>query len=33
MLPLIDRAEKNANAVIAQQKVLTQVGEALKAQA
>ncbi|WP_372526937.1 methyl-accepting chemotaxis protein [Piscinibacter sp.] len=31
MLPLVDRAEKNANTVIAQQKILTQVGEALRA--
>ena len=31
MLPLVDRAEKNANTVIAQQKVLTQVGQALRA--
>jgi twitching motility protein PilJ len=30
MLPLVDRAEKNANVVIAQQKVLTQVGQALR---
>jgi twitching motility protein PilJ len=30
LLPLVDRAEKNANVVIAQQKVLTQVGEALR---
>jgi twitching motility protein PilJ len=30
VLPLVDRAEKNANTVIAQQKVLTQVGESLK---
>ena len=31
MLPLVDRAEKNANIVIAQQKTLTQVGQALRA--
>ena len=31
MLPLVDRAEKNANTVIAQQKILTQVGQALRA--
>ena len=30
VLPMVDRAEKNANTVIAQQKVLTQVGESLK---
>jgi twitching motility protein PilJ len=30
VLPLVDRAEKNANTIIAQQKVLTQVGESLK---
>ena len=30
MLPLVDRAEKNANTVIAQQKILTQVGQALR---
>ena len=31
LLPLIDRAEKNANTVIGQQKTLTQVGQALRA--
>jgi twitching motility protein PilJ len=31
VLPLVDRAEKNANVVIAQQKILTQVGQALRA--
>src|SRR5438105_1871335 len=31
MLPLVDRAEKNANTVIAQQQILTQVGQALRA--
>jgi twitching motility protein PilJ len=31
VLPLVDRAEKNANTVIAQQKILTQVGQALRA--
>src|SRR5206468_2274768 len=31
LLPLVDRAEKNANAVLAQQKTLTQVGQALRA--
>ena len=30
LLPLVDRAEKNANTVIAQQKTLTQVGQALR---
>ena len=30
MIPLVDRAEKNANTVIAQQKILTQVGQALR---
>ena len=30
MMPLVDRAEKNANAVLAQQKTLIQVGRALK---
>ena len=30
-LPLVDRAEKNANIVIAQQKTLTQVGQSLRA--
>jgi twitching motility protein PilJ len=30
LLPLVDRAEKNANTVIAQQKILTQVGQALR---
>ena len=30
VLPLVDRAEKNANTLIAQQKVLTQVGQALR---
>lgn len=31
LVPLIDRAEKNANIVLAQQKTLTQVGQALRA--
>ena len=31
VLPLVDRAEKNANTVIGQQKILTQVGQALRA--
>jgi twitching motility protein PilJ len=31
LLPLVERAEKNANTVIAQQKILTQVGQALRA--
>ncbi len=31
VLPLVERAEKNANTVIAQQKILTQVGQALRA--
>jgi twitching motility protein PilJ len=31
MQPLVDRAEKNANTVIAQQKILTEVGQALRA--
>ena len=31
MLPLIDKAEKNAKAVLDQQKVLTQVGQSLRA--
>jgi twitching motility protein PilJ len=31
LMPLVDRAEKNANAVLAQQKTLTQVGQALRA--
>ncbi len=31
MLPLVDRAERNANTVISQQKILTQVGQALRA--
>jgi twitching motility protein PilJ len=31
LVPLVDRAEKNANIVIAQQKTLTQVGQALRA--
>jgi twitching motility protein PilJ len=31
LMPLIDRAEKNANTVVAQQKILTQVGQALRA--
>lgn len=31
LLPLVDRAEKNANTVVAQQKILTQVGQALRA--
>jgi twitching motility protein PilJ len=30
LVPLVDRAEKNANTVIAQQKILTQVGQALR---
>jgi twitching motility protein PilJ len=30
VLPLIDKAEKNANLIIGQQKVLTQVGQALR---
>lgn len=30
LMPLVDRAEKNANTVIAQQKILTQVGQALR---
>jgi twitching motility protein PilJ len=30
MLPYVDRAEKNANTVMAQQKILTQVGKALR---
>ncbi len=30
LLPLVDRAEKNAKTVIAQQKILTQVGQALR---
>ena len=30
MMPLVDRAEKNANAILAQQKTLIQVGQALK---
>ena len=30
VLPLVDRAEKNAKTIIGQQKVLTQVGESLK---
>ena len=30
MMPLVDRAEKNANAILAQQKTLLQVGQALK---
>jgi len=30
VLPLVDRAEKNANTIIAQQKILTQVGESLR---
>jgi len=30
VLPLVDRAEKNANTVLAQQKVLTQVGQSLR---
>ena len=30
LMPLVDRAEKNANAVLAQQKTLTQVGQALR---
>ena len=31
LLPLVDRAERNAHTVIAQQKILTQVGQALRA--
>ena len=31
MMPLVDRAEKNANTVVSQQKILTQVGQALRA--
>jgi len=31
LMPLIDRAEKNASVVLAQQKTLTQVGQALRA--
>ncbi|MEW6704623.1 MAG: methyl-accepting chemotaxis protein [Pseudomonadota bacterium] len=31
LVPLVDRAEKNANIVISQQKTLTQVGQALRA--
>ena len=31
LLPLVDRAEKNANTVVSQQKILTQVGQALRA--
>ena len=30
MIPLVERAEKNANTVLAQQKILTQVGQALR---
>ncbi|HEX3142105.1 MAG TPA: type IV pili methyl-accepting chemotaxis transducer N-terminal domain-containing protein, partial [Rhizobacter sp.] len=30
MVPLVDRAEKNANTVMGQQKILTQVGKALR---
>ena len=30
MIPLVDRAEKNANTVMGQQKILTQVGKALR---
>ena len=30
LLPLVDRAEKNANTVVSQQKILTQVGQALR---
>jgi len=30
MVPLVDRAEKNANIVMSQQKILTQVGKALR---
>lgn len=30
LMPLVDRAEKNANTIIQQQKVLTQVGQALR---
>jgi len=31
LMPLVDRAEKNANMVVSQQKILTQVGQALRA--
>ena len=31
LIPLVDRAEKNANTVLGQQKILTQVGQALRA--
>ena len=31
VLPLVDKAEKNANTLLGQQKILTQVGEALRA--
>ena len=31
VLPLVDKAEKNANTILGQQKILTQVGEALRA--
>ncbi|MCV5342682.1 type IV pili methyl-accepting chemotaxis transducer N-terminal domain-containing protein, partial [Escherichia coli] len=30
LLPLVDRAEKNAATVLAQQQILTQVGQALR---
>ena len=30
VLPLVDKAEKNANTILGQQKILTQVGEALR---
>ncbi|MCW7537439.1 methyl-accepting chemotaxis protein [Aquabacterium sp. A7-Y] len=31
LIPLVDRAEKNANTVLSQQQILTQVGQALRA--
>ena len=31
LMPLVDRAEKNANTVLSQQQILTQVGQALRA--
>jgi len=31
VIPLVDRAEKNANVIVAQQKALTEVGQALRA--
>ena len=31
LLPLVDRAEKNADIVLAQQKALTEVGQSLRA--